>query len=77
MDLDEQDLPRIQTSAAGMNQEPMPVTEDLLGSVKSAEQAVNTPTTTMKKGWNRCPTRKKGGGTDDPRKGGMGLLGFR
>ena len=46
---------------------PVPVTEDLLGSVNlSNKQSTHQ---TMKKGWNRCPTQKQGDGTDDaPRK---------
>ena len=64
MHLDE--LPRIQTRAAGMNQEPcgsetiqdspVPVTEAWLGPVNL--QNKQSTHQTIKKGWNRCPTQK-------------------
>ena len=67
MDLDDE-LPRIQTSAAGMHQEPcgsetttsgvpVPVTEDWIGP-GNRQNKQSTHQTMMKKGWNRCPTPK-------------------
>ena len=47
-----------------MNQEPFPVTEDLLGSV-NLQNKQSTHQRQTKKGWNRCPP--KGVGTDYPR----------
>jgi len=40
-----------------MNQEPMPVTEDLLGSV-NLQNKQSTHQRQTKKGWNRCPPKK-------------------
>ena len=56
-----------------MNQEPFPVTEDLLGSV-NLQNKQSTHQRQTKKGWNRCPP--KGVGTDYPPQRGMDLLGF-
>ena len=81
MDLDDE-LPRIQTSAAGMKPpcgsekkmndsgNPGTVTEDLLGSVTSAEQAVSDR---RRKAGTDVPPKKADGTDDAP--GGMDLLG--
>ena len=60
-------LPWIKTSAAGMNQEPMPVTEDLLGSVNlQNKQSIHTNDNNEER-LEQMSSKKGDDGTDDPR----------